>query len=172
MNTVITLGIMMVMKTLIGIGELDSRCFSSNKEKDILICKDFTHKIEHFVQGLDMLSTGRLSQTLIHPRRLLTFLRKVVCDVTMKNNLFHYIQNFTTTMKHIRCPSPTLKIILLFKYQFSLSMIGTVYRNYHRPALTIIFIFPDLLPKILQTSKSGMQCPTWTYACLVKHYGK
>ena len=29
--------------------------------------KDFTHKIEHFVQGLDMLSTGRLSQTLIHP---------------------------------------------------------------------------------------------------------
>ena len=30
--------------------------------------KDFTHKIEHFVQGLDMLSTGRLSQTLIHPR--------------------------------------------------------------------------------------------------------
>ena len=38
--------------------------------------KDFTHKIDHFVQGLDMLSTGRLSQTLIHPRRLLTLLRK------------------------------------------------------------------------------------------------
>ena len=30
--------------------------------------KDFTHKIDHFIQGLDMLSTGRLSQTLIHPR--------------------------------------------------------------------------------------------------------
>ena len=30
--------------------------------------KDFSHKVDHFVQGLDMLSTGRLSQTLIHPR--------------------------------------------------------------------------------------------------------
>ena len=30
--------------------------------------KDFTHKIDHFIQGFDMLSTGRLSQTLIHPR--------------------------------------------------------------------------------------------------------
>ena len=40
--------------------------------------KDFTHKIDHFVQGIDMLSTGRLSQTLIHPRRMLTLLRKVV----------------------------------------------------------------------------------------------
>ena len=28
-------------------------------------------------------------------------------------------------------------------------VIGTVYRNYHRPALIITFIFPDLLPKIL-----------------------
>ena len=50
--------------------------------------KDFTHKIDHFVQGLDMLSTGRLSQTLIHPRRLLTLLRKVFHDVTMKNSQF------------------------------------------------------------------------------------
>ena len=30
--------------------------------------KDFSHKVDHFVQGLDMLSTGRLSQTLIHSR--------------------------------------------------------------------------------------------------------
>ena len=31
--------------------------------------KDFTYnKVDHFVQGLDMLTTGRLSQTLIHPR--------------------------------------------------------------------------------------------------------
>ena len=30
--------------------------------------KDFLHKVDRFVQGLDMLSTGRLSQTLIHPR--------------------------------------------------------------------------------------------------------
>ena len=44
--------------------------------------KDFCHKVDHFVQGLDMLSTGRLSQTLIHPRRMLKLLRKVVCDVT------------------------------------------------------------------------------------------
>ena len=35
-----------------------------------------------------MLSTSRLSQTLIHPRRLLTLLRKVVHDVTMKNSQF------------------------------------------------------------------------------------
>ena len=28
-------------------------------------------------------------------------------------------------------------------------MIGTMYRNYHCPALIITFIFPDLLPKIL-----------------------
>ena len=71
--------------------------------------KDFTHKIEHFVQGLDMLSTGRLSQTLIHPRRLLTLLRKVVRDVTIKNSqfvplyteLYHYYEthsvSFTNT---------------------------------------------------------------------------
>ena len=49
-------------------------------------------------------------------------------------------------------------------------MIGTVYRNYHRPALIITFIFPDLLPKILRTSSQGRACPTRTYACLIKHY--
>ena len=75
--------------------------------------KDFTHKIEHFVQGLDMLSTGRLSQTLIHPRRLLTLLRKVVHDVTMKNSqfvplyteLYHYYEthsvSFTNTEEYL-----------------------------------------------------------------------
>ena len=51
-------------------------------------------------------------------------------------------------------------------------MIGTVYRNYHRPALIITFIFPDLLPKILQTSSQGCACPSLTYACLIKHYSK
>ena len=50
--------------------------------------KDFTHKIDHFVQGFDMLSTGRLSQTHIHPKQLLKLLRKVVHDVTMKNSHF------------------------------------------------------------------------------------
>ena len=42
-------------------------------------------------------------------------------------------------------------------------MIGTVYRNYHRPALIIIFAFPDLLPKILRTSSQERACPTRTY---------
>ena len=51
-------------------------------------------------------------------------------------------------------------------------VIGTVYHNYHRPALIILFIFPDLLPKILRTSSQERACPTWTYACLVKHYSK
>ena len=51
-------------------------------------------------------------------------------------------------------------------------MIGTVYCNYHRPALIIIFVFPDLPPKILQTSSQGRACPTRTYACLAKHYSK
>ena len=51
-------------------------------------------------------------------------------------------------------------------------MIGTVYRNYHRPALIITFIFPDLPPKILRTSSQGRACPTRTYACLIKHYSK
>ena len=51
-------------------------------------------------------------------------------------------------------------------------MIGTVYHNYHRPALIIIFVFPDLLLKILRTSSQGRACPTQTYACLIKHYSK
>ena len=51
-------------------------------------------------------------------------------------------------------------------------MIGTIYRNYHHPALIIIFVFPDLPPKILQTSSQEHACPTWTYACLSKHYSK
>ena len=40
-----------------------------------------------------MLGTVRLSQTLIHPRRLLTLLRKVVGDVTMKN--FQFVPLYT-----------------------------------------------------------------------------
>ena len=47
-----------------------------------------------------------------------------------------------------------------------------MYHNYHRPALIITFIFPDLPPKILQTSSQGRACPTRTYACLIKHYSK
>ena len=75
--------------------------------------KDFTHKIDNFVQGLDMLSTGKPSQMLIHPRRLLTLLRKVVRDVTMKNSqfvplyteLYHYYEmhsvSFTNTEDYL-----------------------------------------------------------------------
>ena len=60
-----------------------------------------------------MLSTGRLSQTLIHPRRLLTLLRKVVHDVTMKNSqfvplyteLYHFYEthsvSFTNTEEYL-----------------------------------------------------------------------
>ena len=51
-------------------------------------------------------------------------------------------------------------------------LVGTVYRNYHRPALIVIFIFPDLLPKILRTSSQKRACPTWTYVCLAKHNSK
>ena len=52
------------------------------------------------------------------------------------------------------------------------SMIGTLNRNYHCPALIVIFIFPDLLPKILRPSSQERACPTRTYACLVKHNSK
>ena len=75
--------------------------------------KDFSHNIDHFVQGLDMLSTGRLSQTLIHLRRMLKLLRKVVHDVTTKHSqfvplyteLYHYYEthsfSFTNTDEHL-----------------------------------------------------------------------
>ena len=67
---------MMVLRTLIKIGELEFEMYFLKQGKRLSNLKDFTHKIEHFVQGLDMLSTGRLSQTLIHPRRLLTPIKK------------------------------------------------------------------------------------------------
>ena len=88
MKLTIILGIIMAMMTLKQIGEKHSRCSFPKQGKRLSNLKDFTHKIGHFVQGLDMLSTGRLSQTLIHPRRFLTLLRKVVRDVTMKNSQF------------------------------------------------------------------------------------
>ena len=68
MKLITILGIIMGMMTLKQIGEKPLNCFCSNMEKDFPTLKDFTHKIDHFVQGLDMLSNGRLSQTLIHPR--------------------------------------------------------------------------------------------------------
>ena len=44
-------------------------------------------------------------------------------------------------------------------------MIGTMYRNYHHPALIITFIFPDLLPKILRTSSPGARM-SYTDLCV------
>ena len=44
-------------------------------------------------------------------------------------------------------------------------MIGTVYRNYHHPALIIIFIFADLPPKILRTSSPGAHM-SYTDLCM------
>ena len=69
-----------------------------------------------------MLSTGQLSQTLTHPRRLLTLLRKVVRDVTMKNSqfvalytkLYHYYEthsvSFTNTDKYLTIQIPIFLI--------------------------------------------------------------
>ena len=95
--------------------------FSLKQGQRLSNLNDFTHKIDHFVQGLDMLSTGRLSQTLIHPRQFLTLLRKVVCDVTMKNSQFVlYTQNFIIIMKCTQFHSLTLQITLLSKYWSSL----------------------------------------------------
>ena len=75
---------------------------------------------------------------------------------------------YRTVVPFSWCPC-ALFIELLFT---SPEVIGTMYRNYHRPALIITFIFPDLLPKILRTSSQGRACPTRTYACLIKHYSK
>ena len=57
---------MMAMMTLIKIG-IGFEMFFLKQGKRLSNLKDFTHKIEQFVQGLDMLSTGRLSQTLSIP---------------------------------------------------------------------------------------------------------
>ena len=87
--------------------------FFLNHGKRLSNLKDFSHKVDHIVQGLDMLSTGRLSQTLIHPRQMLKLLRKVVHDVTTKHSqfvplyteLYHYYEthfvSFTNTDEHL-----------------------------------------------------------------------
>ena len=68
MRLIIILGITMDMMTLKQIGEKLLNCFFLKHGKRLSNLKDFTHKIDHFIQVLDMLSTGRWSQTLIHPR--------------------------------------------------------------------------------------------------------
>ena len=55
----------------------DFELFFLKHGKRLSNLKDFSHKVDHSVQGLDMLSSGRLSQTLIHPRRMLTLLKKL-----------------------------------------------------------------------------------------------
>ena len=48
------------------------------------------------------------------------------------------------------------KLLANFRWHHKLNpVIGTLYCNYHRPALILIFIFPDLLPKDLANIKSG-----------------
>ena len=118
MNHVIFYDIYMRTTTIHGI-IMDIMTLKWTGEKHL---QDFIHKIDHFVQGLDMLSTGRLSQTHIHPRRLLTLLSKVVWDVTMKNSqfiplyteLYHYYEmhsvSFTNTEKHLIIQIPILFI--------------------------------------------------------------
>ena len=68
MRLITILGIVMDMMTLKQIGEKPLNCFFLKHRKRLSNLKDFTHKVDHFIQGLEMLSTGRLSQTLIHPR--------------------------------------------------------------------------------------------------------
>ena len=85
------------------------------------------------------------------------------------------IMTFTETVSvtvtcHVACI--TFSSAPHASFSISLMMIGTVYRNYHHPALIIIFVFPGLLPKILQPSSQEHACPTWTCACLAKHYSK
>ena len=82
------LGIIMDMMTFETNWRKAFELFFLKHGKRLSNLKDFTHKVDHFVQVLDMWSTGRLSQTLIHPRQLLRLLRKVVHDVTMKNSQF------------------------------------------------------------------------------------
>ena len=75
--------------------------------------------MEAFLGGLEALSQGKLSQFLIHPRRLQKLLRKVVKDVTSKNTqfvpvyteLYHYYEthsvSFTNTDEYIIIQIPT-----------------------------------------------------------------
>ena len=48
---------------------------------------------------------------------------------------------------------------------FNLTMIGTVYRNYHHSALIVIFIFPGLPPEDPATLKSGV-CMSYMDLCM------
>ena len=73
----------------------------------------FAYRVEAFLGGLEALSQGKLSQSLIHPRRLKKLLQKVVKDVTSKNTqfvpvyteLYHYYEtcsvSFTNTDEYI-----------------------------------------------------------------------
>ena len=72
------LGTMITMMILHNFGHKVLQMLSFNHLTRFSNLKDFSHKVDHFVQGLDMLSTVRLSQTLIHPRQMLKLLRKVV----------------------------------------------------------------------------------------------
>ena len=76
--------------------------------------------VDHFLDGLATLSTGKLPQSLIHPDTLLNLLRQVVKDVTSKNagftplfpELYHYydteVVSFTNTNNMIILQIPIL----------------------------------------------------------------
>ena len=92
---------------------------------------DFTHRMEHFVEGLDLLSTGKFSQSLIHPSQLLKLLRKVVRDVASKNSqfvplyteLYHYYEShsvsFTNTDEYLILQIP---VYFVNKKQYPLDL--------------------------------------------------
>ena len=74
-----------------------------------------------------------------------------------QSNLEHGQEHSTSNIEHVNLPVDHVDSI-------DRQLIGTVYHNYHRPALVIIFIFPDLLLKILQTS-SG-ECISYMDLCM------
>ena len=79
------------------------------RERRLTELRDFIYWLQHFLNGLDILSTGRLSTTLVHPRRLLHFLTKVVRAAEVRDpdfqplypELYHYYEtkmvSFTNT---------------------------------------------------------------------------
>lgn len=102
-----------------------------HQDKKLNDLQDFSHKISLFLQGLDTLSTGKLSQLLIHPRRLLKLLKKVVHDVSSKNSqfvplyteLYHYYEthsvSYTNTDEYLVIQIP---IFFINKKQLPLDL--------------------------------------------------
>ena len=88
----------------------------------------------------------RLSRTL-KPDKLMTIIKASIRPLIQLNALTA-LDTATASKKPPELP------------QEQSEMIGTVYHNYHRPALMVIFIFPDLLPKILRPSSQERARPS------------